>query len=347
MKKAALALAALLLAHGGMASASCSFKWQCTSSGCASTMRAYSGTNSGIPDMASCEQARRKWAEMGVPPSSGCTCDGGAGAGAASGVFSPTAPLQMMQQMLAAGAQRSQESMAQGEQMSAQLGQQQTAALDDVHRQQLLQAGTQAEALRRKREELMNQLARGVANSELGAAGGSETINLRSGTNFFGQPANPTGTLTVETPGATIALPSEPPTPQGKPVDPTAAEKIQLAYENALAERTRAEELQRRLEQEKKEAERKRTEAERKYEDQQARLQAVPPEQAEKRKEEDDKLAEAEKLLKEANDLDQKASEDLEKAEHGLRDANRQLDVATQARDAAPRATAVPQEKAD
>lgn len=321
MKNAALAFAVLLLAHGGIASASCSFRWQCTSGGCASTMRAWSGTNSGIPDLASCEQARRKWTEMGVPPSSSCTCDGGAGA--ASGVFSPTAPMQMMQQILAAGAQRSQESMAQGEQMSAQLGQAQSAALDDVHRQQILQADAQAEAVRRKREELMNQIARGVANSELGTPGRSETLNLRSGTNFFGQPANPTGTVSVETPGVTITPVVEPPTPQGRPVDAPAAEKIQLAYENALAEQAR-------LEKEKKETERKRAEAERKYQDQQARLQAVPPEQPDKRKEEDDKLAEAEKLLKEATDLDQKASEDLEKAERGLRDANRELELVKQ-----------------
>jgi hypothetical protein len=295
-------------------------------------MQRSSGTNSGIPDMASCQQALSKWKEMGVTPTSVCTCSGSGGAASSGGAFGAVSPLGLMQQMHANSVRQAQQNAQLAAQSSVEIAAAQSQALDAVHEQQIRDAQSDAERARRKREELMAQLSRGIANTELAATGRTETIDLRAGTSFFGGPANPTGSLTTVIPGAPIVVAPPPETPAGKPVDPSEKEKIEEAYRKAATDHVHAEELRRKLEEEKKQAEKKRAEAERKHQEQQARVQSIPQDQAGARKDEDDKLAEAERLLKEATDLDQKASEDLEKAEKGIRAAEQELDRTGRAR---------------
>ena len=332
MRALVLAAAALALGYAVPAAAQCSFNWSCQGNrGCMSVMQRPSGVASGAPDMAACNAARRKWAEMGVPPTSECTCAGSGGA-ASTGAFGANTPLGVVQQAFANAHQQAQATARANQNFSAGLADQQAQLLNATEQETWRQYKDEEERQRRKREELLASLTRGVGNTELGARGSSETIDLRAGTAFFGSPSNPTGTTTTVVPGATIEAPKPPPTPEGRAVDPTEKQKAEEAWRKALEEKERAEERERKLEAEKKEAERKRAEAEKRYQEQQTKVQAVPPEQADKRKEEDDKLAQAEKLLKEATELDQKASDDLDKAEKSVRQATEQVKRADQAK---------------
>ena len=330
----ALAVAAAVLAVGYAAPglAQCSFTWSCKgNSGCMSVMQRPNGVASGAPDMAACNAARRKWASMGVPPTSECTCAGGAG-GAASSSFSAANPFAAGQAIIANAHQQAQNAARANQNFSAGLPEQQAQLLDAAEQEKWRQYKAEEERTRRKREELLASLTRGIGNTELGARGSSETIDLRAGTSFFGRPSNATGTMTTVVPGAVIEASKPPPTPEGRPVDPGEKEKAEAAWRKAQEEKERADELQRKLEAEKKEAERKRAEAEWKYQEQQAKVLAVPTEQADKRREEDDKLAEAEKLLKEATELDQNAADKLDQAEKDARQAKEQVERADQAR---------------
>jgi hypothetical protein len=331
MRALAVAAAALAVGYAAPGHAQCSFTWSCKgNSGCMSVMQRPNGVASGAPDMAACNAARRKWASSGVPPTSECTCAGGAG-GATSGSLA-TNPFAVGQAIIANAHQQAQNAARANQNFSAGLSDQQAQFLDAAEQEKWRQYKAEEERTRRKREELLASLTRGIGNTELGARGTTETIDLRAGTSFFGRPSNATGTVTTVVPGAVIESPKPPPTPEGRPVDPGGKEKAEAAWRKALEEKDRAEELQRKLETEKKESERKRAEAERTYQKQQAKVQTVPTEQAEKRKEEDDKLAEAEKLLKEATELDQNASDKLDKAEHDARQAKQQVERADQAR---------------
>jgi hypothetical protein len=332
MRALAVAAAVLAVGYAAPGHAQCSFTWSCKgNSGCMSVMQRPNGVASGASDMAACNAARRKWASMGVPPTSECTCAGGAG-GAASGSFSATNPFAVGQAIIANAHQQAQNAARANENFSAGLSDQQAQLLGAAEQEKWRQYKAEEERTRRKREELLASLTRGIGNTELGARGSTETIDLRAGTSFFGRPSNATGTVTTVVPGAIIESLKPPPTPEGRPVDPGGKERADAAWSKALEEKDRAVELQRKLEAEKKESERNRAAAERKYQEQQAKVQTVPTEQAEKRKEEDDKLAEAEKLLKEATELDQNASDKLDRAENQARQAQQQVERADQAR---------------
>jgi len=322
--------AGLALGHAAPADADCSFRWSCGgNSGCMSVMQRPNGVASGAPDMAACNAAREKWRSMGVPPTSPCTCTGGADA--TTGAFGANSPLGIMQQAFASAHQQAQSAAAANRNFSAGLAEQQAQQLSAEERAAWDRHQAEQERQRRKREELLRALAR-IGDTDLGAPGVNDAVDLRAGTNFFGGPSNPTRADPIVVPGPAIVVPQPLPTPEGRPVDPTEIERAEQAWRNAREDKERAEEQQRKLEAEKKEAERKREEAEKKYQEQQAKVQTVPPEQADKRKEEDDKLAEAERLLKEATELDQKASDELDKAEKSVQQATQQVERAGKAR---------------
>ncbi len=184
-----------------------------------------------------------------------------------------------------------------------------------------------AEERERKHKELLTNLKATAESTELGLKdmGGSETLQLKPGTSFFGIPSNPSGTMAVENPAAGLQLkiPNPPESPKGAPVQLTGT--AEQAWKDYLAAIDRENEAQARLkkvEDQRKMIEQVRQEAEKRYREQETKVASVPPDQ---RKAEDDKLAEAQRLFEEATRLDQEAARDLDQAQKDAEAARKEV----------------------
>lgn len=187
----------------------------------------------------------------------------------------------------------------------------------DEERKRLEEERQKAQAERELRHrDLMSKLKGSLGRTEMGMKQiGGSTLQLKSGSALFGQPANPTGTLQQEVPVATgIPDPTEPATVQGRPVNSGLVQATEKAWDDYLAAVQRKNQAEAKLKQAEAEhrmIEQLRHEAEKKLQEQRKRVSTIPLSQPEEKKVEDDKLAEAEKLLNDAIKLDEDATKDL------------------------------------
>lgn len=182
----------------------------------------------------------------------------------------------------------------------------------------------------RKHQLLMSNLKNSLGRTELGFKRmDAQDLKLKSGSDLFGRPSNPSGLTQREAP-VDAGLPplAEPKTVEGRPVNPGLVQATEKAWDDylaALQRNNKAETRLRQLENEHRMIEKLRAEAEKKTQEQKARVAVIPPDQPEQRKAEDDKLAQAEKLLQEAIKLDEDATKDLADAKKDAEDAKAAL----------------------
>ncbi len=193
------------------------------------------------------------------------------------------------------------------------------------------------EELEQRHQKLLGDLKGGLGHTELGLKPiESGTLELKTGTNYFGIPSNPTGTMKLgeETADITMKTPDVPPEPTAKFVAPSQLDTVMRAYYEAGDKYAKSELHRQQLENDKKIAKRIRREAEKKYREQQERVALIADDQPAKQ-EEDDKLAKAQKLLDEATSLDNSAEKNLEQAKRDVDETKRELDKREKARNQA------------
>ena len=210
--------------------------------------------------------------------------------------------------------------------------------------------GRIAEEQRRKNEALMASLKGSLGQTELAIKRvDTQELTLKSSSELFDQPANPSGTLTLKSSSELFGQPGNPSgttqqeipvaagTPDiaapdtvtgGRAVNGDQVPAVRKAWDDYLAALQRKNEAEARLDQMERDRrliERLRQEAEKNVKEQQTRVTLVSPDQPAQRQEEDDKLAQAEKLLAEAAQLDEQASRDLADAKQNADRAGKEL----------------------